>query len=104
MKCRYQIDKWKRARTEKAGGQGKDPAPSWPVVTLAKKGKCKGCEREGSRSETYTIHLVDAAQEDTHECDVEFDRWKGIDVGTRFTAEVGVVSSSLDCDSLRIAN
>lgn len=100
MKCRYRIDRWKTVRTEEAQGQGRDPAPSWPTVTLAKKGNCRGCEREGRRREIYTIHLVDASEGETHECDVDAERWNAVDVGSRFKAEVGIVSSSLDCDSL----
>lgn len=99
-KCRFQIDRWVKARVEKASGRGKEPAPSWPEVKLEKTGTCKGCEREGERNETYTVHFVDPQDEEIHDCAFPADAWSNIEPGSRWTAKVGVVSSALDCDSL----
>ncbi len=100
QKCRFKIDKWSEKRRAKAEGSSQDPAPSWPSVKLKKTGKCKGCEREGKRSETYTIRYEDAGTDETHECDVSLERWTSSEPGSTWTAKVGVVTSSLDCDSL----
>lgn len=98
QRCYFKIDKWATARTEKASGTSKDPEPAWPKVTIAKPGKCKGCEREGSRRESYTIELVDPEGE-TYSCDIERSQWDKTDPGAKWKAEVGVVTTSLDCDS-----
>ncbi|MCH9685128.1 MAG: hypothetical protein K0V04_27065 [Deltaproteobacteria bacterium] len=99
QKCTFRVDEWATVRTEKASGEGKDPEPSWPKVTLAKEGKCKGCEREGSRSEAYTLKFVEPKEKESYDCDVERSLWDGANVGSKWKAEVGVVSTSLDCDS-----
>lgn len=97
-KCYFYVDAWKTKRTEKASGSSKDPEPSWPKVELSRPGTCKGCEREGSRRETYTLTFVDKDGQ-THECDVERGQWDAAEVGSKWKAEVGVVTTSLDCDS-----
>lgn len=98
QKCYFKVDKWVTARTKKASGSGKSPEPSWPEVTLSKTGKCKGCEREGTRRETYSIELVDPEGE-SYDCDIERSQWDGAEPGAKWKAEVGVVTTSLDCDS-----
>ncbi len=98
-KCTFRVDEWATVRTEKASGQGKDPEPSWPAVQLAKEGSCKGCEREGSRNETYTLKFVEPKEGENYDCDVERSLWDQASVGSHWKAEVGVVSTSLDCDS-----
>jgi hypothetical protein len=98
-KCTFMIDRWAAARTEKAEGSSKDPAPSWPAVALTKPGTCKGCEREGARTGTYTLRFVDPKTKEQYQCDVPETQWNAAAVGSRFVAKVGVVSSKLDCDS-----
>jgi hypothetical protein len=99
-KCHFTIDKWHTVRTEESSGRAKSPAPSWPSPSLARTGQCKGCEREGPRKATYTLHLVDTAGSKTHECDVDEAKWNAAEPGSKWIAEVGVVTSSLDCDSI----
>ena len=99
-KCHFQIDRWVEKRRAEANGSKKEPAPSWPEVTLKKPGTCKGCEREGQRTERYTLRFVDAEHDETHECDVPLARWSSTDAGSKWTAKVGMITSSLDCDSL----
>lgn len=101
QKCRYSVDKWKTVRTEVAEGASSAPAPEWPSVKLAKEGTCKGCERIGTKTESYELRFVDAAEGETHECEVEQSQWSSTEVGSTWTAEVGVVSTSLDCDSFK---
>jgi hypothetical protein len=104
QKCRFKIDKWVHARDAKAEGSSRDPAPAWPAVKLSKTGTCKGCEREGKRTETYVLHYVDETNEETHECEVSQQRWQETEPGSRWKAKVGMVSTSLDCDSLVAAD
>lgn len=98
QKCSYEIDKWVTERTAKAEGQGKDPAPSWPAFELKREGSCKGCQREGPRKESYTLLFVDSKEGESYECEVEASRWSSAEVGSKWKAEVGVVTSSIDCD------
>jgi hypothetical protein len=51
-KVRYQIDRWTPVREEKASAR--DRSPHWPSVSLAER------EREGERSETFTVYLSGA--------------------------------------------
>ncbi len=102
-KCRYSIDKWKTVRTEKAEGTAKSPEPHWPEYKLTKEGKCKGCERVGDKSATYEILFVDRKESETHECEVDEAKWTSSEVGSKWVAEVGVVSTGLDCDSFKPA-
>ncbi len=95
--CSYTIDKWSRARTEKESG--KNTSPRWPEVRLGRTGECTGCEREGARSETYTVLLEDSEGEE-QTCDLSEARWKGMDEGSRWKGEVRVMTGGLDCGDL----
>lgn len=101
QKCYFQVEKWTTERTEKAEGQSRDPAPEWPTFALTREGSCKGCQREGSRNETYTLMFVDKKEGETYECPVERSVWDSSEVGSKWKAEVGMVSSSPDCDSFQ---
>ena len=47
-------------REETAQGAGPEEPPRWPVVKLERAGCLSlGCEREGSRSESYTVSFRD---------------------------------------------
>ena len=95
--CRYQIDKWKTARTEKSNGT--DSEPAWPTPRL---NECSfvqlGCEKQGSKSETYTIHFSDAEGE-KHDCAYELAKWKSIENGMERKMEFRVVDGGIDCDT-----
>lgn len=99
-RCDYTVDAWKVTRTERAGASGLTPAPSWPVVTLARTGNTLGAEREGARKETYTVTLTDTASNAAHTCDFPEEKWRAIADGSRWTSQVGVLSGSLDCGAL----
>lgn len=103
QKCHFDIDKWVVKRTEEAAGQSKSPAPSWPAVKLAKPGTCKGCEREGTRKETYALRLLDKGKGEAHECEVTTATWEQAEPGSRWTVEVKVVGGGLDCETLKPA-
>lgn len=101
-KCTYRITKWHRVR--KAEASGRDREPSWPKVQLRKEGSCKGCERTGSKNAVYTLHLVDKAEGETYDCEFDESTWKNAEPGAKFRAEVGVVTTKIDCDSFKPVN
>ena len=61
--CRYSVEKWTVDRTKKAAGKGLDDKPTWPDAGIRQEGSCLGCEREGKRSETYTVLLTSAGDQ-----------------------------------------
>ncbi len=98
-KCSFTIDRWDKERTEKASGRGLDSPPSWPSVRLRLTGSCKGCEREGSRRETYTVELKGPTGE-AWTCDLAESKWRSLSVGTTKPVKVRVVGGGVQCDSL----
>jgi len=96
--CRYKINRWKVERTEKASGN--DLSPRWPEARLAKTGDCVGCEREGTRGETYTVHLKDQKSGEPHTCDVDQGRWTAMKDKSRWKGAVRVVTGGVACGTL----
>ena len=99
QKCRYTVEKWTADRTVEEGGASLSDTPAWPKVSLSKTGTCVGCEREGARSEEYTVHFVDDGGKDLS-CEFPQASWSTYAVGSRWAGEGGVVTGKLDCDSL----
>ncbi|HEY4159211.1 MAG TPA: hypothetical protein VGM29_13980 [Polyangiaceae bacterium] len=98
-KCDYTIERWHLARTELAQGSGVSGV-HWPDLKLARTGACVGCEREGTRSETYSVSYKDADGQ-TYGCDFPQSRWGEFSDGSRWSGEVRRLTSTLDCDSLK---
>jgi hypothetical protein len=106
--CRYEVDRWGPSRTLKQSGSntstsigaGTKDAPSWPDVSSIREGSCLGCERESSRTQTYTLHLRDPKSGKTYDCDFPERVWAGIPVGKSFKTKAGVVLRRLDCSQL----
>lgn len=67
----YEIDKWVYKDTVKA--QGNDKNPEWPTY------KYKNQEREGSRTEEYTVTLEYDGK--TKDFKLSFDEWKSLKKG-----------------------
>jgi hypothetical protein len=59
-----------------------------------------GCEREGARTETYTVALRDPDSKD-HTCDLDQAKWASMTDGSRWTADVHALTHSVDCSTLR---
>ena len=95
--CEYKIDKWKKVRDATANGT--DLLPSWPTPTL---NTCVmnslGCEREGSKSESYIVHFVDT-EGNKHECDFKQNVWEKATKGTKAKMEFRVMDGGIDCDT-----
>jgi hypothetical protein len=100
QRCTYLVDRWQRERSAVAQGASLRDAPKWPAVRLARTGQCVGCEREGARSETYTVILKDPKGK-THRCDFDQSRWQGFDDGEQLEGKLGVVTGVVSCGSLR---
>ncbi len=98
--CSYTIDRWSRARTEEASGEGTTPV--WPTVRLGRTGDCVGCEREGARTEKYVVTFKDQAG-DAQTCELPEARWKAMAKGSRWEGEVRVLTGGLDCGELEPA-
>jgi hypothetical protein len=98
-KCDYTVNAWVVSDTRRASGVGVAPPPSWPQVVIAVPGICLGCQREGQRTETYTItlHADDGAD---HACTFPADRWGAVADGSRWKGTVGMVTGGLDCEAL----
>lgn len=94
-KCAYSIDEWVVVRTEKASGSGTSPAPTWPTV------RTRGKEREGKKTERYTLTLKDKTSGKSHDCAVPQSTWSKASAGSAWSGKVGVVTGSLDCDTLK---
>ena len=96
-KCAFQITRWHIVRTAKA--QGSDTTNvRWPDTQLTRPGSCVGCEREGARSETYTVVFQDPKAE-TFRCDFAQQKWSAFAVGSKWSGAVRLIGT-LDCDSL----
>jgi hypothetical protein len=101
--CEYTVTKWKEARTEKATGNSVDDQLRWPEVRLRQQGNCIGCEREGARTETYTVKFVDTKSKEDDACNFKDQRkWASFKAGSRWAGKVAMIGG-LDCDSLKPA-
>jgi hypothetical protein len=98
-KCYFTVDRWRKARTERAQGQGTQPAPQWPTVRLGRTGSGLGAEREGPRRETYTLALQ-GQDGKAYSCSVPFSKWQAVSDGTEKPIQVGVLTGAADCDQL----
>ena len=98
-RCHFTIDRWKVNRTAKAAGQGTEPAPTWPTVSLSRTGTSLGAEREGSRSEKYTLALM-GDDKKAYSCTVAAAKWGGIADGHKKIIPIGVITGAAECDKL----
>jgi len=97
-KCEYRVNRWHSARIDTA--QGTTTANvNWPASSIARPGSCVGCEREGARSETYTVVFRDAKAEQ-YRCEFAQAKWAGFAQGSQWNGGVRRLVGTLDCDSL----
>ncbi len=99
VKCDFTLDRWVQTRSAQASGQSLAEEASWPSLTL-REGTCRGCERPGPREEKYLVHFR-TDQGLTFSCPLPFDKWRGFGPGTRWGLDVGAVTGSPSCGSLR---
>jgi hypothetical protein len=97
-RCTFTVDRWTKVRDAAASGTSIETL-RWPATNLARSGSCIGCEREGRRTESFTVRFADAtAGERT--CRFSAARWRSIAEGSRWKGQIRVVGNSLDCKSL----
>lgn len=100
-RCELEITEWRTARSLAEKGASLAEAPRWPAVTLARPGSCIGCEREGARSEKYTVKFVDTRSKATEaSCDLPQARWATFAKGSKWKGNVRVLTGGVDCDGL----
>jgi hypothetical protein len=93
--CRWKGTEWRVSRAEKAQGSS---APTWPDPKINKPGECLGCEREGSRTEVYSVDL--SGPDGSTTCSLSEDAWARFETGSRWISEAGALSGNVRCDSL----
>jgi hypothetical protein len=103
-RCRFRVNRWQFARSAVANQEG-FRQPVWPAVgalqgNLGKAGNSLslGSEREGSRSERYTLTLANADK--IWHCDVPESLWQKLRDGTHVPLRVRPIFGA-DCSSLR---
>ena len=96
-RCHFLVDAWQPTRDLTESGGLADP-PRWPTVNL-RGGQCHGCEREGGRSESYTVTLLDEKGK-PHRCGVEAGRFAAMAPGSSWSGETGMLLGDLRCSSL----
>jgi len=97
-RCEYEVTEWKKVRAAEA--KGTEGEPRWPDASLSRPGTCLGCEREGPRTETYTVQFVDEKSKKDASCDLPQAKWATFAKGTKWKGKVRVATGGLDCDGL----
>ncbi len=93
--CRWTGTSWIVAREETARGSD---SPAWPDPQIRQPGDCLGCEREGARSQSYTVQL--AGPDGSSTCAVSEAAWAGFVPGSRWTSSAGLLAGNVRCDTL----
>lgn len=99
-KCYYTVDRWRPTRKLDATGVSLADTPRWPDVRSLRAGACEGCEREGARTETYTLNLKDSKGQ-PQSCPLDAAKWASFADGATLTGEIRVAGNSLDCSTLK---
>ncbi len=99
-KCQFEVTEWHTSRTlSEKGSSPKDP-PKWPAVSIARPGTCLGCEREGARTEKYTVMFLDPKSKKDGSCDLPESRWASFTKGSKWKGTIRVLTGGIDCDAL----
>ncbi|GAB4442272.1 MAG: hypothetical protein OHK0011_24690 [Turneriella sp.] len=97
-KCYYRINRWGHERDITARGGLSEPVV-WPAVSI-RTGNCLGCEREGSRSESFNLVLAQVKKPDKkHNCSYPEAKWRAIPDGAVKKIKVRMVGGA-KCDTL----
>ncbi|HEX2620930.1 MAG TPA: zinc ribbon domain-containing protein [Phototrophicaceae bacterium] len=100
--CYYTVDRWQVSRQAQSQGD-KSSEPVWANTSISRSGSCRGCEREGDRSESYILVLKGDGGK-TYECAVKRDVWDSTKQEAVFNLEVGRVLNDARCDTLKPAS
>ncbi len=103
QKCYFLVNAWVQSRSEEAEGERLEE-PHWPRIQLACEGQQRlGCERVAGRNERYLLLLRASEGDGEYSCPVDYDRWRGAALNSRWNLEVGSVLGDARCDSLEPA-
>jgi hypothetical protein len=101
-KCYYTVDRWRHNRWDTARGSQLEPEPYWSEPQYKSCTGRFGCERLGSKKQSYTVHYIAPEEEAmTFTCEYPQEKWASILPDSRWIARVGVIWERIDCDSLR---
>ncbi len=99
-KCRYTVNRWSTQREVRSAGKDPSVLPSWPQVTVpAQASAVLGAERQGQRTELYTV-LFANNESKIYSCDFPEAKWGGYAIGSKWKGNIGVITDSLDCSSI----
>jgi len=94
--CSYTLDAWVDTRKATADGDGLSPV--WPQVQLKTcASPTLGCQREGTRTESYTLKLKDSSGS-AQSCTVSESAWRKVKDGQSIELTVSVLTGSVSCD------
>lgn len=99
-KCEIEVTEWRTARTLTAKGSSPSDPPKWPAVTLGQPGTCIGCEREGARTQKYTVIFLDPKSKKDGSCELPESRWSTFAKGSKWKGKIRVLTGGIDCDAL----
>lgn len=99
-KCDVELTEWRPSRRISEKGKSLAETPRWPVSRVTG-GTCIGCEREGARTERYTVELVDQKSKDAASCDLPEARWSTFAKGSKWKGQMRVVTAGVDCEELQ---
>jgi hypothetical protein len=98
-KCDFTVDRWHAISPITATGSSVADAPRWPEARL-RTGNCVGCQREGGRSESYTVQFANAKDKATYKCTFDATKWASMADGSKWKGKVGAMTGVLSCDTL----
>ena len=97
--CSYRINRWQVQRTAVSSGNGEfENMPAWPAFQLASIGRCVGCEREGRKSQRYSVYFTDQRNKE-HRCEFSHEQWQQYQKQSTWKATSNLLTG-LDCGSL----
>lgn len=98
--CRYRVDRWAVAREVATQGDSLNDTPQWGNVNLNCANQTRlGCEREGNRTESYTVQLSD--DNGDYACERTQAEWASMPLESRWSLEITSIGSSPLCDTLQ---
>lgn len=100
--CYYTVDRWTTSRQAVSNGN-KSIAPTWANTNITRTGSCRGCEREGKRTENYIL-IFKGDGDNVYECGVDFNVWQNAKAESVWELEVGRVLNDARCGSLKPAS
>jgi hypothetical protein len=98
--CRFTLDQWAEGRRVQTSGNALAPAPAWGNVQLNCANSSRlGCEREGNRTETYTVTFTNEGE--NYECNLPQTEWQGYAPNSQWSLDINPILNSANCDSLQ---